>query len=246
MEDVLEDHAIAKQQWLETEIKPLLSASMDDREHLQERLTIYANRFPSYDQIERRFGMEFRYTPTRSYQELLNDNLETKHLLTQTAIVEAEYLEATNRQRISNEETDALRRARVYQDQRIRSAIEEKVSEVRVQVLSVLQRQLQQVVDRGWLSGRLPVGMQRDLESLAESAIVLTETDQSFSEITDRLQEVRATGLDRNQPETELQSQVQQLLQQIQNRLTVPETEASETWDRSAFVDFRWEMPIAS
>ena len=246
LEDVLEDHAIAKQQWLETEIKPLLSASVADREHLQERLTIYANRFPSYDQIERRFGMEFRYTPTRSYQELLNDNLETKYLLTQTAIVEAEYLEATNRQRISNEEADALRRARVYQDQRIRSAIEEKVSEVRVQVLSVLQRQLQQVVDRGWLSGRLPVGMQRDLESLAESAIVLTETDQSFSEIADRLQEVRATGRDRNQPESELQLQVQQLLQQIQNRLTVPETEVSETWDRSAFVDFGWEMPMAS
>ncbi len=56
MEDVLEDHAIAKQQWLETEIKPLLSPSVADREHL----TIYANRFPSYDQIEQRFGMEFR------------------------------------------------------------------------------------------------------------------------------------------------------------------------------------------
>ena len=79
-----------------------------------------------------------------------------------------------------------VRRARIYQDQRIRSAIEEKVTEVRVQVLSVLQRQLQQVVDRGWLSGRLPVGIQRDLESLAESATVLTETDQSFSEIADR------------------------------------------------------------
>ena len=129
-----------------------------------------------------------------------------------------------------------MRRARVYQDQRIRSAIEEKVSEVRVQVLSVLQRQLQQVVDRGWLSGRLPVGMQRDLESLAESAIVLTETDQSFSEIADRLQQVQAMGRDRNQPEEELQSQVQQLFQQIQNRLTVPETETSETWNRSAFV----------
>ena len=88
--------------------------------------------------------------------------------------------------------------------------------------------------------------MQRDLESLAESAIVLTETDQSFSEIADRLQQVRATGRDRNQPEEELQSQVQQLLQQIQNRLTVPETEVSETWDRSAFVDFGWELPMAS
>ena len=246
LETVLADHAIAKQQWLETEIRPLLSASVENFAYIDQRLTVYANRFPSYDKIESRFGMEFRYTPTRSYRELLSDNLETKHILTQTAIAEAEYLEANNRQRVSNEEADALRRARIYQDQRIRSAIEEKVTEVRVQVLSVLQRQLQQVVDRGWLSGRLPVGMQRDLESLAESATVLTETDQSFSEIADRLEQVQATGRDRNQPEAELQFQVQQLLQQIQNRLTVPETDVIETYDRSAFVDFGWEMPIAS
>ena len=86
--------------------------------------------------------------------------------------------------------------------------------------------------------------MQRDLESLAESATVLTETDQSFSEIADRLEQVRVTGRDRNQPEAELQFQVQQLLQQIQNRLTVPETDVVETYDRSAFVDFGWEMPM--
>ena len=246
LETVLADHAVAKQEWLENEIKPLLTASLGDRDLLQERLIIYANRFPCYDKIERRFGMEFRYTPTRSYQELLSDNLETKQLLAQTAIAQANYMEARNRETVSTEEAEALRRARVYQDERIRSAIEEKVIEVRVQVLSVLQRQLQQVVDRGWLSGRLPVGMQRDLESLAESATVLTETDQSFSEIADRLEQVRATGRDRNQPEAELQFQVQQLLQQIQNRLTVPETDVVETYDRSAFVDFGWEMPIAS
>ena len=73
-----------------------------------------------------------------------------------------------------------------YQDRRIRSTIEEKVSKVRVQILSVLQRQLQQMVDRGWISGRLPVGMQRDRESLAQSAQVLTQNDQSFADIATR------------------------------------------------------------
>ena len=253
LETVLADHANAKSQWLETEIRPLLAATLN-RSDLHDRLAIYENRFPSYDQIARFFGMEFRYNPTRSYRELLGNQVETQQLLAKSAIpvpggfanAEAEYTEATNRRRISEDEAIALQRAMTYQDQRIRSAIEEKVSEVRVQVLSVLQRQLQQVVDRGWISGRLPVGMQRDLESLAQSAQVLTQTDRSFADIATHLTQVNETGRDRTQPESELQNQVQQLLNQIQNHLTVPEPDQSETLDRSAFVDFGWDLPIAA
>ena len=190
--------------------------------------------------------MEFRYNPTRSYQELLGNQVETQQLLAKSAIAEAEYIEATNRKRLSEDEAIALQRAMTYQDQRIRSAIEEKVSEVRVQVLSVLQRQLQQVVDRGWISGRLPVGMQRDLESLAQSAQVLTQTDQSFADIATHLTQVNATGRDQTQPEDELQHQVQHLLNQIQSHLTVPDSEPLETLDRAAFVDFGWDLPIAA
>ena len=245
LETVLADHASAKSQWLETEIRPLLAATLN-RSDLHDRLAIYENRFPSYDRIARFFGMEFRYNPTRSYRELLGNQVETQQLLAKSAIAEAEYLEATNRKRLSEDEAIALQRAMTYQDQRIRSAIEEKVSEVRVQVLSVLQRQLQQVVDRGWISGRLPVGMQRDLESLAQSAQVLTQTDQSFADIATHLTQVNATGRDRNQPEDELQHQVQHLLNQIQSHLTVPESEPLETLDRSAFVDFGWDLPTAA
>ncbi len=245
LETVLAEHASAKSQWLETEIRPLLAATLN-RSDLHDRLAIYENRFPSYDRIARFFGMEFRYNPTRSYRELLGNQVETQQLLAKSAIAEAEYTEATNRRRISEDEAIALQRAMTYQDQRIRSAIEEKVSEVRVQVLSVLQRQLQQVVDRGWISGRLPVGMQRDLESLAQSAQVLTQTDRSFADIAIHLNQVNETGRDRTQPESELQNQVQQLLNQIQNHLTVPESEPLETLDRSAFVDFGWDLPIAA
>ena len=245
LETVLAEHASAKFQWLETEIRPLLAATRN-RSDLHDRLAIYENRFPSYDRIARFFGMEFRYNPTRSYRELLGNQVETQQLLAKSAIAEAEYTEATNRRRISEDEAIALQRAMTYQDQRIRSAIEEKVSEVRVQVLSVLQRQLQQVVDRGWISGRLPVGMQRDLESLAQSAQVLTQTDRSFADIATHLTQVNATGRDRTQPESELQNQVQQLLTQIQNHLTVPESEPLETLDRSAFVDFGWDLPNAA
>jgi predicted transcriptional regulator len=253
LETVLAEHTSAKSQWLETEIRPLLAATLN-RSDLHDRLAIYENWFPSYDRIARFFGMEFRYNPTRSYRELLGNQVETQQLLAKGAIpvpggfanAEAEYVEATNRKRISEDEAIALQRAMTYQDQRIRSAIEEKVSEVRVQVLSVLQRQLQQVVDRGWISGRLPVGMQRDLESLAQSAQVLTQTDQSFADIATHLTQVNATGRDRTQPESELQNQVQHLLNQIQSHLTVPESEPSETLDRAAFVDFGWDLPTAA
>ena len=75
------------------------------------------------------------------------NSLSTKTKLPQIRLFEsletavktlAEYLVANNYQWVSNEEADASRRARIYQDQPIRSAIEEKVTEVRVQVLSVL------------------------------------------------------------------------------------------------------------
>ena len=42
LETVLADHAIAKQQWLETEIRPLLSASVENFAYIDQRLTVYA------------------------------------------------------------------------------------------------------------------------------------------------------------------------------------------------------------
>ena len=67
-----------------------------------------------------------------------------------------------------------------------------------------------------------------------------------LSPVASRCIDLSEMGCDRTQPEAELQNQVQQLLNQIQSHLTVPESEPLETLDRAAFVDFGWDLPTAA
>jgi hypothetical protein len=156
------------------------------------------------------------------------------------AQAEASWMQAQAQQRQIADEAVAAQRALRMQEIRLRSAIEEKVAEVQGQVLEVLHRNLQQVVSRAWNAGSMPSGMQEQLQSLAESARILSASDGSFGAWEERINQVRQTGIDRTS-EVDLQMQVAELIRDLDERLRVPGVEMLDgegTIDRAFFVEF--------
>jgi molecular chaperone GrpE (heat shock protein) len=82
--------------------------------------------------------------------------------------------------------------------------------------------------------------MQRQLESLAAAAQVLTTSDQSLAAVVERIDRVRETGADRSANEGALQDEVEALLNQLNQQLNGNAVERSEveSLDRAYFVEF--------
>jgi hypothetical protein len=237
---ILTEHARAKADWLNLEILPLLNAGNFDGGDVRSRLNAYALRFPSYERIEAKFGVQLKFNPTTSFHELLQRDTVWQRQLADRTQAEADWLRAQAEQRQIADEAVAVQRALRLQEQRLRSAIEEKVAEVQMQVLEVLKRNLQRVVDASWNAGSMPSGMQEQLRSLAESARIITETDASFGDWGERIEQVRQTGVN-CATEADLQAQVAELLRDLNQRLDVPTLtliEGGIELDRAYFVDF--------
>jgi hypothetical protein len=236
LESVLQEHAYAKSQWLENEIRPLLEAGRFNSWEVRDRLNQYALRFPSYEKIERKFGVQLKFNPTSSFQDLLRRDIEWQEQLAERAQAEANWMRSEN----SRNEALAAQRALQLQEQRLRSAIDEKVSEVRTQTLALLRQHLERVLSSGWNAGAMPAGMQRQLESLAASAQVLTQSDQSLAVVVERIDRIRETGADRSADEGALQDEVAALLNQLNQQLTGNAVVPSEieSLDRAYFVEF--------
>jgi hypothetical protein len=236
LESVLQEHAYAKSQWLENEIRPLLEAGRFNSWEVRDRLNQYALRFPSYEKIERKFGVQLKFNPTSSFQDLLRRDIEWQEQLAERAQAEANWMRSEN----SRNEALAAQRALQLQEQRLRSAIDEKVSEVRTQTLALLRQHLERVLSSGWNAGAMPAGMQRQLESLAASAQVLTQSDQSLAVVVERIDRIRETGADRSADEGALQDEVAALLSQLNQQLTGNAVVPSEieSLDRAYFVEF--------
>jgi hypothetical protein len=236
LESVLREHAYAKSQWLEQEIRPLLEAGRFNYGEVRDRLNQYALRFPSYEKIERKFGVQLKFNPTSSFQDLLRRDIEWQEQLAERAQAEANWMRSEN----SRNEALAAQRALQLQEQRLRSAIDEKVSEVRTQTLELLRQHLERVLSSGWNAGAMPAGMQRQLASLAESAQVLTQSDQSLALVVERIDRVRETGADRSADEGALQDEVEALLNQLNQQLHGNAVECSDvaSLDRAYFVEF--------
>ncbi|MFM2431910.1 MAG: hypothetical protein RLZZ511_3123 [Cyanobacteriota bacterium] len=238
---VLTDHARAKSDWLNLEILPLLNAGNFNGADVRSRLNDYAMRFPSYERIEAKFGVQLKFNPTTSFRDLLERDIRWQQQMAERAQAEADWLQAQAQQLQITDEAMAAQRALRLQEQRLRSAIEEKVAEVQTQVLNVLRRNLQRVVDASWNSGSMPIGMQEQLRSLAESARIITQSVASFGDLGERIDAVRRTGVDRQADENQLQAEVESLLRDLDNRLQVPELtliEGGGGIDRAYFIDF--------
>lgn len=237
---VLLEHGRAKAEWLNHEILPLLQAGRFDQGDARSRLAEYAIRFPSYEKIEAKFGVQLRFNPTRSFRDLIERDTALQQQMADRAQAEASWMQAQAQQRQIADEAVAAQRALRMQEIRLRSAIEEKVAEVQGQVLEVLHRNLQQVVSRAWNAGSMPSGMQEQLQSLAESARILSASDGSFGDWEERINQVRQTGIDRTS-EVDLQMQVAELIRDLDERLRVPGVEMLDgegTIDRAFFVEF--------
>jgi len=137
------------------------------------------------------------------------------------------------------QERRAYQSAHAYQQQQIRSAIESKVSEVQHQVLNLLYRNLKKLSDKDYQPGKIPPGLKRQLEELAESASILSGTDQSLAQVVEGLTQVNATASVPQAAQDILRVQVDALLSQLESRLRVPELEVIESLgndDRAAWL----------
>jgi len=137
-------------------------------------------------------------------------------------------------------EREVYARACQYQEQQIKSAIDEKAAELRSQVLGLLVKNLTKIQEKDYQPGKLPPKIRTDLQALIESAQVLAQTDRSLDEVVTSLNTVTASSSTANTNTTELRSQVDALLQNLEQRLAAPEIAESQDdqFDRSSFVNF--------
>jgi hypothetical protein len=238
LKEVLREHAYAKSQWLNEEIRPLLEAGRFSSLEVRERLHQYAMRFPAYEKIETKFGVQLKFSRTSSFRDLVERDTAWQTQMAERAEAEASWVRAQT----DRDEAMAAQRAVRYQEQRLRSAIDEKVTEVRRQMLEVLRDSLERVSDAGWNAGAMPNGMQQRLASLAESAQVLSATDSSLVAMVAQIEGVRSRGATASADENILQDQVQALLRQLRQQMDEQVTDLIESgtgfMDRSDFVDW--------
>jgi cytochrome c556 len=247
---VLESHAEAKSRFLRDEIQPLLKAGYFSDEETQQRLALYANRFPKLEQIQIRFGVQMKGPfKMQTWREALEEDATARRLLAERDRLAADIAQS-HAERTSAEQQiwQVEQERRVYQaayaqqQQQINSAIASKVSEVQHQVLNLLHRHLSKLSEKGYQPGKLPPGLKRQLEELAESASLLSNTDQSLAQVVESLNQVNATARVPQSDQDKLRSQVNDLLTHLESRLRVPELEVVEGMgsdDRAAWL--KWD-----
>jgi len=247
LSNVLESHTEAKTRFLRDEIRPLLTAGYFSDEETQHKLALYANRFPKLEQIQIRFGVQMKGPfQMQTWREALEEDAAAQQLLAERdrlsadiAQSRAEAVAADQETWLVEQERRAYQSAHAYQQQQIRSAIESKVSEVQHQVLNLLYRNLKKLSDKDYQPGKIPPGLKRQLEELAESASILSGTDQSLAQVVEGLTQVNATASVPQAAQDILRVQVDALLSQLESRLRVPELEVIESLgndDRAAWL----------
>lgn len=235
LNSVLQSYAEAKNRFLREEIQPLLQAGYFGDDLTQRRLEIYANRFPSIEKIQKRFGVQLRGPfKIQSLREALQADAESKRAQAERAQAEVELAQAkAERSRIESDawaaeekaraEVLAYRRAFEYQERQIRSAIGEKVEALRGQMLQLLHRNLQKLSEKNYEPGKLPAGLKKQLAELVQSASILSETDQSLAQVVADLTQLNTTATTRTAPQDTLREQVDELLEQLETTLAVPD-----------------------
>jgi hypothetical protein len=247
---VLESHAEAKSRFLRDEIQPLLKAGYFSDEETQQRLALYANRFPKLEQIQIRFGVQMKGPfKMQTWREALEEDATAQQLLAERDRLAADIAQSHAERTIAEQQIwQVEQERRVYQaayaqqQQQISSAIASKVSEVQHQVLNLLHRHLSKLSEKGYQPGKLPPGLKRQLEELAESASLLSGTDQSLAQVVESLNQVNATARVPQSDQDKLRSQVNDLLTHLESRLRVPELEVVEGMgsdDRAAWL--KWD-----
>ncbi|MCU0567188.1 MAG: hypothetical protein MUF49_11390 [Oculatellaceae cyanobacterium Prado106] len=246
---VLESHAESKARFLNDEIQPLLQAGYFSDEETRQKLAVYANRFPKLERIQVRFGVQLK-GPFRmqTWREALEDDTQAQRLLVerdrlaaQIAQSMADKAAADQQMQQVEQERRAYQMAYAYQQQQIRTAIDSKVTEVRHQVLDLLHRSLRKLVEKDYQPGKVPPGLRQQLTELAESATLLSQTDQSLAEVVAGLGIVNQTARLRTSEPEALRSQVDDLLAQLEHRLRVPALEVVESLgsdDRASWLKF--------
>jgi hypothetical protein len=249
MKGVLENHTEAKARFLRDEIQPLLAAGHFSDEETQHKLALYARRFPKLEQIQMRFGVQMKGPfQMQTWREALAEDTEGQQLLAERdriaadlAQSRADTIAADQQIWLAEQERRAYQSAHNYQQQQIRSAIESKVLEVQHQVLNLLYRNLQRILDKNYQPGKLPARIKEQLESLAESASVLSQTDTSLAQVVAGLNQVNTTVQTRQSEQDTLREQVGNLLDQLESRLRPPELEVVEDLgsdDRATWLKF--------
>lgn len=240
LNSVLQSYTEAKNRFLREEIQPLLQAGYFGDDLTQRRLEIYANRFPSLEKIQKRFGAQLLGPfKIQSLREALQADAEAQRAQAQRAQAEAALAQAkAERSRIETEawaaeektraEVAAYRKASAYQETQIRSAIEEKVEELRNQLLQLLHRNLQKLSEKNYEPGKLPAGLKKQFAELVQSASILSQTDQSLAQVVADLTQLNTTATTRTAPQDTLREQVDELLERLETTLAMPDLDAVE------------------
>ncbi len=283
---VLSRHELALNQWLETEIKPLLEAGKITGTEIEQKLNLYASRFPNFNKIQRKFGVSLK-GPVRlwNFKDALAKDTEAAKEYAEAAQARANARSAEAVEAVAQSEIDKTRaqawaaeqearaktaavnaqlvaeqqayaRACAYQEQQIRSAIEEKASELRTQILGLLVKNLSKIQEKNYQPGKLPPSIRADLQSLVESAQVLAQTDNSLTDLLGNLTTVQSavqSASTFSNPDA-LREQVDALLKTLVKQLSLPDietdspgfdSEAQPTlWDRAMFINFRTPTPV--
>ncbi|HEY9860173.1 MAG TPA: hypothetical protein V6D16_11760, partial [Candidatus Obscuribacterales bacterium] len=213
LQSVLTRHQDAKSLWLQEEIRPLLQAGAIAGSDIEAKLDLYASRFPDFHKIQQKFGVSLKGpTKLWSFKEALRKDSEMAKTYAEAESARAIALDAeaaseraeaeihsvrtlkwaseqeararvaaANAQALAEQEVYA--RACAYQEQQIKSAIDEKASELRSQVLGLLVKNLSKLQEKDYQPGKLPPRIRADLQALVESAQVLAQTDSSLDEV---------------------------------------------------------------
>lgn len=229
--EMLEElHHVALERWIDNDVTPRLIAAGYEGMDLRVKLNKYRLRFPSLTRLQKRFGVSLDYQPHRSLTDLLENDVAAKKLRLEQAELEVAIAHTEIEQQRHQEEAAAIRRASRYQEERLKRAVDDKMDELRHQLLDIAKRNLEKVRNAGWHTGTLPKGMRQELESLTQSARILMEQDQSLETISEGLFQVHTTGTstNANQDSDLLQEQVQSLLNELDNQFVQQVQEIEE------------------
>ena len=140
----------------------------------------------------------------------------------------------------ANAELNALQQAYSYQQQQIKGAIDQKIVELREQILKLLVHNLRKLLNKDYCPGKLPNGLRQQFQSLAQSAAVLSEHDHSLAEVLTHLNQVQTTASNQQSEHDVLRSQASDLLADLETKLQTPDLDRieSEGIDRSDWVVF--------
>jgi chromosome segregation ATPase len=169
------------------------------------------------------------FTIDRSLPEAQQILAERDRLAADIAQSTAEKFAADQQIQQIEQERRAYQTAYTYQQQQIRGAIASKVSEVQQQVLTLLYRNLSKLSEKSCQPGKLPPGLKRQLEELAENANLLSGSDQSLSQVVEGLNQANATACDSKADQDTLRAQVNELLHQLESRWRVPALEVIDS-----------------